>query len=77
MRDCSCGSQSAPDPHSGTRSNGGSVVDVVMNAFDFDALVSVGAVGEGVADNGAALKIGIAVGDELAHDGHQVASVPS
>lgn len=53
------------------------MVDVVMNAFDFDALVSVGAVGEGVADNGAALKIGIAVGDELAHDGHQVASVPS
>lgn len=41
-----------------------------MNAFDFDALVGVGAVGLGVVDNGAALKLGIGVGVELAHDGH-------
>lgn len=46
------------------------MVDVVTNGFDFDALVGVGAVGEGVADNGAALKIGIGVADELAHGGH-------
>lgn len=38
-----------------------------MNAFDFASL-GVGAVGEGVADSGAALKIWIGDGGE--HDGY-------
>lgn len=73
--DCNCGILSVPGPHSGTRLNGDSEVDEMTNEFDYDALGGVGAVGEGVVDFGAVLKIGLDVGDELAHAEHQV-SVP-
>lgn len=56
-------------------SDGGSAVDSVTNGLDFGALVGVWAVGEGVADNDASLKVGIGVGDDPEHDAYSMTPV--